>query len=623
MVNYDVTIVGSGIAGLMTAKKASSLGIKTLLVEKSDRIAGGSSTRNEGWLHAGTYHATSIKDRKQSIQVATRTLYGHKQLRGYIPEAVEDPLIKAVCLVREDDYSEEILSRWNEAEVSYSELKASQFFDQMPNVIRDGVTRVFAVEDVSINTRILYSKLLHDARLNGADFLTQTVLKFNEDRTATLVSKNGQEKLQSRLFVYTSGYGSESILKDQLGLNLPLRYWKSHLLITPKLTDRGVFNLSPGEAALMNHRFCSIIGFNEDAYVVEEPNFDIDPSHVVSSLVALKRLVRIEEDLRYLPVSCIKIDVPEHLNISRSLNVNIFEPTPGHVFAFPGKMTETPYLVDVLMQIIFERLDDGKISFRPCDEAKSVIFCKEGIELHGDKIIKKHSSEEGARLEMAVAEIYSSSTIKSIRVPDYVGFFVRDKKPCLLMERVEGKTALGHSDLNLAERLIEDLALFHHMFSQSEYPEMASVLYRDAIPSNHIVTPTGSIVHIDFSSADRFVHAWDDVALLINHAWSNLENKDVNELVKMYFKLRHDFSTTPRFVDQLPLIPNNQTEDQRREYYVKSTRHMLATGFTQESLIKDFDDVDFINLRMEDFKIFDEFRTLRANFYKKKIWGNE
>ncbi len=621
--HYDLTIVGSGISGLMAAKKASLLGIHTLLIERSNRIAGGSSTRNEGWLHAGTYHATSIEDKNQAIQVAQRTLYGHNQIRTYAPEVVEDPLTKTVCLVRENDLLESILERWREAGVAYREIKRDYFFAQIPNIKKDHVTNVFEVADVSINTRMLYARLLHDAKSNGVNILMNTGLKFDGGRNPTLITGGKNERLQSRLFVYTAGYGSADILRNELGIELPLRHWKSHLLITPKLTDCGVFNLSLGEAALMNHQYCSIIGFNEDAYIIEKPNFDVEPERVISSLAALERFMQLPKDFRYVPVSCIKVDAPVGLNISRSLNVNIVEPIPNHIFAFPGKMTETPYLIDVLMRVVFERLDNEDVSFRPCDEAKSVIFCKDGIEFDGASVVKKHRSEDGARLEQRIAELYASNTTRIIRVPEYKGFFVRDEKPCLLMERINGRTALGHADYNLAERLIGDLALFHHMFSQHSSPERASVLYRDSIPSNYIIKPDGHVVHIDFSSSDRFIHAWDDVALLLNSAWSTLSDRDREKLIEAYVLLREQFSITPRFTAQLPRNPDNQTEEQRRQYYIETTKRMLATGFTQVSLLKKFDTVDFTTLRREDFGVFDEFRNLRANFYKQKIWGNK
>jgi len=617
--NYDLVVVGSGIAGLMTTKKASSLGIQTLLIEKNDRVAGGSSIRNEGWLHAGTYHSISIKDRSNAIQVAKRSLYGHQQIKSYAPEVVEDPLNKSVCLIKESDNLEEILDRWNEAGVANKEVNRVNFFRRRSEIKKDKVTNIFEVADISINTRILYARLLQDAQLYGATICTNSELKFDSQRNAFLISNGQFHKIESRLFIYTAGYGSGNISKKELGIELPLRYWKSHLMITPRLTDTGVFNLSPGEVALMNHNHCSIIGFNEDAYLVNEPNLDVDPNKLRSSISSLERFIELQANFRYVPISCIKVDLPIQMNISRSLDVNIIEPTPGHIFAFPGKMTEAPYLVDTLIQIIFEKLNKSDINFRPCDERKSMIFCKEGIEIDGHLIIKKHATEEGARLEKIIAELYGNNTVRQINIPKYYGVSIREGKPCLNMEYVDGRTALGHSDFNLAEILIGDLALFHHMFSLGEE---GSVLYRDSIPSNYIITSKNKIVHVDFSSCDRFIHAWDDVALLLNPSWSTLTDYEKESLIDKYIQFRAQFSTTPKFTEKLPKQPENRNPEQRIRYYIESTKRMLATGFTQVYLLENFENVDFKNLRREDFSTFDKFRTLRADYYRQKIWRN-
>jgi L-2-hydroxyglutarate oxidase LhgO len=70
----------------MLAKKLGYLGFSIVLVEQEEQFAGGASTRNEGWLHRGTYHANSIKDKNTAIQVARRCIYGYEQISKYAPE---------------------------------------------------------------------------------------------------------------------------------------------------------------------------------------------------------------------------------------------------------------------------------------------------------------------------------------------------------------------------------------------------------------------------------------------------------------------------------------------------------------------------------------------------------
>ena len=53
---------------------------------------------------------------------------------------------------------------------------------------------------------------------------------------------------------------------------------------------------------------------------------------------------------------------------ARSLNIAISEPIPGHIVVLPGKMTEAPYLTDILTSYIHSKLDNTKIALRPCDK---------------------------------------------------------------------------------------------------------------------------------------------------------------------------------------------------------------------------------------------------------------
>src|SRR5689334_3121047 len=97
----EVVVVGAGVAGLMLFKKLATLGVSTLLVEKLPLAANGPSTRNEGWLHRGTYHATSIRDRGQAIQVAQRCIYGFEQIRAYAPECLEETTTSSIAVLRD------------------------------------------------------------------------------------------------------------------------------------------------------------------------------------------------------------------------------------------------------------------------------------------------------------------------------------------------------------------------------------------------------------------------------------------------------------------------------------------------------------------------------------------
>jgi hypothetical protein len=197
--------------------------------------------------------------------------------------------------------------------------------------------------------------------------LTNTTLHVDQDSEATL-RVHGEETtpLQSQLFIYTAGAGIRDLFKSQFAMHLPVRFWKSHLLITSRLTGPGVFYLDPKEAAIMHHDQCSIVGLNEDAVECPEPNSDVHPASIAALLAAVHRAIKVKA-FHYLPVACIKVDVAPTLQQARSLNVNVFEPLPQHICALPGKMSEAPYVTDMLVKLTYQRLASDRIAQRPCD----------------------------------------------------------------------------------------------------------------------------------------------------------------------------------------------------------------------------------------------------------------
>src|SRR5690606_16442605 len=139
--------------------------------------------------------------------------------------------------------------------------------DIEPNVNISNASEAFKVNDVGINTRVLYRKLLNTSVQQGTHLFTNTEIQFESPEDAFLVSNGDREPFKSTLYVYTSGFGTKQLVESQLKVPLPLRYWKSHLMIVPRLTRSSVFFLDPHEAAMMNHGDYSIVGLNEDAFI--------------------------------------------------------------------------------------------------------------------------------------------------------------------------------------------------------------------------------------------------------------------------------------------------------------------------------------------------------------------
>lgn len=367
MITVDVAVIGGGVTGLMAAHKLSQLGMSVAIIEKETQFAAGPSTRNEGWLHRGTYHSASIKDLNTAVQVAKRCIYGHEQLRRFCPEAVEEAEIKPIALIRSTDRVENTLYRWKLSEVQYREISKGEAARLTPEANFNSCAGVYEVADVSINTRLLYRKLLSALRLNGCKvYLGHSVIHL-EDDTATLRSLDEQElTLRAQKYIYASGAGTKDVFYQLHKIDLPLRFWKSHLIITRRLTQRGVFYIDPHEPAMMNHGDYSIVGFNEDAFLTPSPSYSLVDQNVQNIKRGIYNLFPNWDSDGTLAIACVKVDFSPQ-NEDRSLNVAIAEPVKNHICILPGKMTEAPYLTDTVVSYLHSNLDTAEVALRPCD----------------------------------------------------------------------------------------------------------------------------------------------------------------------------------------------------------------------------------------------------------------
>ncbi|HMK78386.1 MAG TPA: FAD-dependent oxidoreductase [Xanthobacteraceae bacterium] len=379
---YEVVIVGGGITGLLCAHKLSSIGLRTALIEREPQLATGPSTRNEGWLHRGTYHAVSIKDRTIAVQVARRCIYGHEQIRHFAPEAIETIDSSAFALVREADRVDEVVSRWDEAGVAFKPIGALQARQFLDGIDLDRAAAIFEVADVSINTRLVYRKLLAAAQRAGVDlFVGASITHIDADDVAMRLTVESDKHLTlvSEKIVYAVGFGASELFERFFGIKVPIRFWKSHLIVTPRISPHGVFFVDPHEAAMMQHGGYSIVGLNEDALLCPTADYNVVPDRADNLYRALSRLAPNWHANRYINVACTKVDLTLDNRAARSLAIAIHEPLPGHICVLPGKMTEAPYLADVITRQIYERSHEPLISQRPCDVFSSRL---EGIVEH-------------------------------------------------------------------------------------------------------------------------------------------------------------------------------------------------------------------------------------------------
>ena len=350
----DVTIVGSGIAGLWSAKELIDRGFTVNIVEKSDTLAHGATTKNEGWLHAGTYHSVAIEKEDELESVVTNTRLSHEEIIGFAPEAIDHEKTFAVTL--SDELTQRAMKRWNQTGVGFREVSK----DNLPDASVIDTTRLnaaFEVEDKSVNSRKLCQKLARYIYAHGGTFFLGATFIPENDSTAIIIQKGSKQTLRSEQFLITAGVGLKGIVESITGQELPMRYFKAHLLVVPRVTTHNYFHLEAGEAGFMNHGSTSVMGIHRDG---------IELPHIDDTVVPEKKELLYNALTRFLPsmsehalesssimaVACSKPDVTGTFGETQSLDVSIFKPSAGYVCALPGKMTMAPYLAKRLADVI-------------------------------------------------------------------------------------------------------------------------------------------------------------------------------------------------------------------------------------------------------------------------------
>lgn len=349
----DVTVVGGGVAGLWSAKEMMDQGLHINLVEKAPYLASGATTRNEGWLHAGTYHALAIEDAQDAANITARTRFGHQAILDYAPEAIEHDTTYA--FISNSELAARALERWGRFNVPHRAVDLGQFARKGIDV--EPIAAAYEVEDASFDSRAICAKLALDITSRGGAIFASTDFEPIDETHARIRTPAGEHILRSDCFVVAAGAGTKAIFEGMTGEEFPIRYFKSHLALAPRLSRDNYFYIDPYEAGVMSHGRSSIVGINREAVQVDEVTYDVLPDKAEMVIDALARMFPRSRDIReeLEPVACVKVDVanPDMANadptiVLQDLNVKVFEPVPGYVCALPGKMTEAPYLAKVV-----------------------------------------------------------------------------------------------------------------------------------------------------------------------------------------------------------------------------------------------------------------------------------
>lgn len=377
----DITVVGGGIAGLWTAKELIERGYSVNLVEKAGRLATGATTRNEGWLHAGTYHSLAIYDDVDAEAVTARTIYGHDSIVEFAPECIDHE--DTYAFIKDEGLARRALYKWQQLGVPFREVSQRRFADD--GIAMDRVSAAFAVKDKSVNSVELCRKLAaHIIEGGGRIFLGADYRPVDEG-VADLVIGSDRHTLRSDATVVSAGPGTKGIIEGITGDPFQMRYFKSHLLVAPRLTKDNYFYVDPMEAGIMSHGDGSIVGINREAITQNDADCKVVKEKgtmlhsALADMIPATEQLKLGRDLKL--VACVKVDVsPELVHdqdlslVVQDLNIQVFEPANNYICALPGKMTEAP----ALGRAAADYVESGSKSVVKPRDAKAAVVALQG-----------------------------------------------------------------------------------------------------------------------------------------------------------------------------------------------------------------------------------------------------
>ncbi len=368
-IRTDVIVVGSGILGLLVAKKLGDLGQSVVLLESSSTLADGASVKNHGWLHRGSAHAVSVKDPKQAKRVVQKLTYGHEYLRSYAPESLEDPFEPVFTLTQDPETAQRAVKIWSSLGVWFEEIPREKFWEEDTGIRRDIPYFIFQSADLRINNRILLQRLASDIKDRGNLIIKNASFDY-EDFEKIRVRVEGRDlRFAADIFVYCAGVATGNLFSRLSGKELDISFWKSHLILLPRFSPFSLVSLDKDLPIIINHKETSIVNRAYDEFPINNPDNSIVDEEVEAAFQSLVHLYPKVCPLRSQVevTACCKPSISASGQTRHSVDSQIFEPVPNHYFVLPGKMTEAPYVSDELIQHIYCKLDFDDITPRPVD----------------------------------------------------------------------------------------------------------------------------------------------------------------------------------------------------------------------------------------------------------------
>lgn len=294
--SVDTIIVGAGVTGLAIARRAAMAGHEVVLLEATEAIGTGISSRNSEVIHAGIYYPEDSLKARLCVP-GKKALYGFLESHG-IPFKRIGKLIVATA----DDELAALDGLRARAEANgvddLQPLDGPQVRDMEPAIECSGA--LLSPSTGIFDTHAYMLALQGDAEDAGA------VVAFSSPFEGASLGDGGIQvrtvgaepmALRCRHFINAAGLGAQDVAAAIEGFpeaSIPKLYYAkgNYFTLTGKSPFRRMIYPVPVQAGLGIHSTVDLAGqtkFGPDVEWVDAPDYEVDPERVEKFYQAIRR----------------------------------------------------------------------------------------------------------------------------------------------------------------------------------------------------------------------------------------------------------------------------------------------------------------------------------------------
>lgn len=204
---YDLTIIGAGIVGILLSYTLSKYRLKIACVEKENEIATGASGNNSGVIHSGINLKPGSKKAKFCVK-GNKMMYDICE-RFHIPYRIGGTLVIAT---NDDDMQvlDELKKRAELNGVDDVKLVNRQEIERIEPHVRASVG-LFSTMGGITDPKIVCHAVADASKSNGVNFLFNAKVNGIEKSTDYKIQLTNGQKLTSTIVVNTAGLYSDEI----------------------------------------------------------------------------------------------------------------------------------------------------------------------------------------------------------------------------------------------------------------------------------------------------------------------------------------------------------------------------------------------------------------------------